>query len=150
MFSFIKQKVLYNLFFFFQAEDGIRDYKVTGVQTCALPISTVTIRIWEAATAQVRHTLKGHGRVVACAAFGPDGRSLTTADLDGMVKQWDVATGQQQKSFKIEFDVEGTSIDLIACSRDGNRLFVLDALVGEGTMWDVATGKLLGTLRRAP
>src|SRR5256885_12318674 len=28
-----------NLFFFFQAEDGIRVYKVTGVQTCALPIS---------------------------------------------------------------------------------------------------------------
>src|SRR5688500_14967025 len=33
----------YNLYdcycnFFFQAEDGIRDYKVTGVQTCALPI----------------------------------------------------------------------------------------------------------------
>src|SRR3989454_7406126 len=27
-------------FFFFQAEDGIRDYKVTGVQTCALPISS--------------------------------------------------------------------------------------------------------------
>src|SRR2546426_8317518 len=25
-------------FFFFQAEDGIRDYKVTGVQACALPI----------------------------------------------------------------------------------------------------------------
>src|SRR5256885_12940379 len=30
------------LFFFFQAEDGIRDYKVTGVQTCALPISVAT------------------------------------------------------------------------------------------------------------
>src|SRR5256885_2847778 len=29
--------ILY-FFFFFQAEDGIRDYKVTGVQTCALPI----------------------------------------------------------------------------------------------------------------
>src|SRR3989441_9781342 len=27
------------LFFFFQAEDGIRDKLVTGVQTCALPIS---------------------------------------------------------------------------------------------------------------
>ena len=25
--------------FFFQAEDGIRDWSVTGVQTCALPIS---------------------------------------------------------------------------------------------------------------
>src|SRR2546426_6191118 len=32
---------LYLGFFFFQAEDGIRDYKVTGVQTCALPISVV-------------------------------------------------------------------------------------------------------------
>src|SRR5256885_5161357 len=29
------------LIFFFQAEDGIRDYKVTGVQTCALPIYAV-------------------------------------------------------------------------------------------------------------
>src|SRR5258706_9809609 len=28
-------------FFFFQAEDGIRDWSVTGVQTCALPISGV-------------------------------------------------------------------------------------------------------------
>src|SRR5256885_7015118 len=31
-------------FFFFQAEDGIRDYKVTGVQTCALPISQLAER----------------------------------------------------------------------------------------------------------
>src|SRR2546426_7736349 len=31
--------VVFIFFFFFQAEDGIRDYKVTGVQTCALPIS---------------------------------------------------------------------------------------------------------------
>src|SRR5205807_3372548 len=30
--------------FFFQAEDGIRDYKVTGVQTCALPISSGRLR----------------------------------------------------------------------------------------------------------
>src|SRR5215467_3445367 len=30
--------MIFFVFFFFQAEDGIRDYKVTGVQTCALPI----------------------------------------------------------------------------------------------------------------
>src|SRR2546426_5202487 len=34
-------------FFFFQAEDGIRDYKVTGVQTCALPISLAHQRALE-------------------------------------------------------------------------------------------------------
>src|SRR5437016_11901623 len=37
----------YYIVFFFQAEDGIRDWSVTGVQTCALPISdgmvTVTV-----------------------------------------------------------------------------------------------------------
>src|SRR6266850_3894974 len=32
---------MFLFYFFFQAEDGIRDYKVTGVQTCALPISAV-------------------------------------------------------------------------------------------------------------
>src|SRR5215213_5332164 len=30
------------VFFFFQAEDGMRDWSVTGVQTCALPISAPT------------------------------------------------------------------------------------------------------------
>src|SRR5207302_3304052 len=30
--------LLFFFFFFFQAEDGIRDFHVTGVQTCALPI----------------------------------------------------------------------------------------------------------------
>src|SRR5256886_13314102 len=33
---------LRSFFFFFQAEDGIRDLTVTGVQTCALPISSVS------------------------------------------------------------------------------------------------------------
>src|SRR2546430_4669269 len=31
-------QAIYHFFFFFQAEDGIRDLTVTGVQTCALPI----------------------------------------------------------------------------------------------------------------
>src|SRR5690606_40316925 len=33
------------VFFFFQAEDGIRDFHVTGVQTCALPIFAGVINI---------------------------------------------------------------------------------------------------------
>src|SRR2546430_11755433 len=34
------------LFFFFQAEDGIRDLTVTGVQTCALPIFALVLYEW--------------------------------------------------------------------------------------------------------
>src|SRR5687767_16017076 len=36
--------IVYVFFFFFQAEDGIRDKLVTGVQTCALPIFPDAIR----------------------------------------------------------------------------------------------------------
>src|SRR5205085_5654957 len=39
------------VFFFFQAEDGIRDLTVTGVQTCALPISREG---WDARTHRAR------------------------------------------------------------------------------------------------
>src|SRR5436309_8968848 len=43
-----------DLFFFFQAEDGIRDFHVTGVQTCALPISPADGKVlWE-------HAWKGY------------------------------------------------------------------------------------------
>src|SRR5207245_6804336 len=45
-------------YFFFQAEDGIRDATVTGVQTCALPIFTGKLAV------QIAKIL-GAGRVVA-------------------------------------------------------------------------------------
>src|SRR3989442_14386834 len=48
--------------FFFQAEDGIRDADVTGVQTCALPISS---RQGEAAT-RWRDAVSGADRWLAC------------------------------------------------------------------------------------
>src|SRR5690348_17479098 len=37
-FFFMEVLLVFVFFFFFQAEDGIRDGRVTGVQTCALPI----------------------------------------------------------------------------------------------------------------
>src|SRR6266496_2905936 len=43
--------VFYLFFFFFQAEDGIRDLYVTGVQTCALPISVRWVHAIEVADA---------------------------------------------------------------------------------------------------
>src|SRR3989475_3964573 len=48
-------------FFFFQAEDGIRDLTVTGVQTCALPISYADVRVRRAVTVAINkaEVLKG-------------------------------------------------------------------------------------------
>src|SRR5205807_6233337 len=55
------------IFFFFQAEDGIRDYKVTGVQTCALPILPQLV----------------HGNHEPIAAVGAPGADLQSPALAG-------------------------------------------------------------------
>src|SRR5256885_7803735 len=65
------------LCFFFQAEDGIRDYKVTGVQTCALPISArrgrLRCRDWPGAA--------GHGPESPWPLAGPRPRPLPPAPV---------------------------------------------------------------------
>src|SRR5256886_12717707 len=63
-------------FFFFQAEDGIRDLTVTGVQTCALPISLpVELRqLVDSQTFQTR-ILKGDAHLDK-APLRPGGRVL--------------------------------------------------------------------------
>src|SRR5205809_3558836 len=55
-----------SFFFFFQAEDGIRDVAVTGVQTCALPISSrVQVALaTHAETRRYRINVEAQGDVV--------------------------------------------------------------------------------------
>src|SRR5256885_5932408 len=57
-----------DVLFFFQAEDGIRYYKVTGVQTCALPISTQST--WLPPTAPLAHWSMSADWLAARAAGG--------------------------------------------------------------------------------
>src|SRR3989454_11241323 len=63
-------------FFFFQAEDGIRDYKVTGVQTCALPIY-----------APRRVECAEHGVVVEHIPWS-DGKRPVTCAMMGFLARW--------------------------------------------------------------
>src|SRR5690606_39659395 len=55
---------LLSIVFFFQAEDGIRDFHVTGVQTCALPICDGHQEAEEKnqRPSQVGHALRPSGR----------------------------------------------------------------------------------------
>ena len=55
--------------FFFQAEDGIRDYDVTGVQTCALPIFTLRIAVFVAS--EISFTSPTHTHFMRREAFFP-------------------------------------------------------------------------------
>src|SRR5437763_14448388 len=60
--------------FFFQAEDGIRDTSVTGVQTCALPISSFS-QTPAAGRRATRRLTKGSTRASASHGFHFDLRS---------------------------------------------------------------------------
>src|SRR2546422_4177710 len=53
------------LFFFFQAEDGIRDVAVTGVQTCALPISYTRHRPIALTESPPAHGRRGDAEIVS-------------------------------------------------------------------------------------
>src|SRR5258706_11848967 len=55
-----ESRLLALLFFFFQAEDGIRDWSVTGVQTCALPICAAPVPL-QAACESSAHSRLGLG-----------------------------------------------------------------------------------------
>src|SRR6266446_9268303 len=76
-------------FFFFQAEDGIRDYKVTGVQTCALPISGP--QLW------IRRYRHGDADQAGPAALAVDGSGTvvvtgTSLTFGGFMPTYDYAT----------------------------------------------------------
>src|SRR5256886_5849968 len=70
------------LFFFFQAEDGIRDLTVTGVQTCALPISGSGEHHIFPSASDIRDAA-GHVLVTSYAVLRPDGQwSLMLVNKD--------------------------------------------------------------------
>src|SRR5690606_39975875 len=65
--------------FFVQAEDGIRDFLVTGVQTCALPIFTSQAHNYFIVIAEVKLTPCAE---VILTPLGEDGGLLSRRDVD--------------------------------------------------------------------
>src|SRR5256884_7343772 len=73
-------------FFFFQAEDGIRDVAVTGVQTCALPIFIFSDTVIERDARIERAIVDKYSRIGAGAKLGgPRGAGAGPGWLEGLV-----------------------------------------------------------------
>ena len=95
-------------FFFFQAEDGIRDWSVTGVQTCALPILVVSYEQLLENTPQVLTTLQDFLQTQA--PFTEEYRVLKTTGMKGVgdskgnIKAGKIVRSQRQltQSFSAE------------------------------------------------
>src|SRR5215204_6881366 len=73
-----------SFFFFFQAEDGIRDHCVTGVQTCALPISATEMGLVRDEFNVGQLCRERFGKEAALIGFGTDRGTVAAAtDWDG-------------------------------------------------------------------
>src|SRR5690606_37303755 len=135
-----------SVLFFFQAEDGIRDFHVTGVQTCALPISQ-QLYAMPAAGGEPRQ-LTGCALDVGSYRLSPDGSRVAfsadtfadcAADLACTKKKLD-ARAADKASGRVHDQLFVRHWDTWSDGRR-SRLFVA-ALPGEGAV-PVANANLL-------
>jgi WD40 repeat protein len=100
-----------------------------------------TARIWEASTGKLLFTSTGYTHEIHGVTFSPDGHYLATFG-DGIVKIWDIATGEEQFNF-----IAGGSGD-IAFSPDGLHIATSqDTTVNVRDLTAVFQGKLLPALK---
>src|SRR5437016_10696626 len=92
------------VFFFFQAEDGIRDWSVTGVQTCALPIcnSAPTVAssesVYAVASTQMRTRIVGRTQSLICTEIPPSLFGPVSFDAAGPRPPADLGPSGQLRS----------------------------------------------------
>ena len=83
---------------------------VTGVQTCALPISDGkritsgsddgTVQVWDAADGSHVYTYRGHSSAVNAVAWTPDGKRIASGSNDKTVQIWDAADGSHVYTYR--------------------------------------------------
>src|SRR5262249_50446164 len=108
----------------------------TGTETVS------DVQVFDVASGTVRLSLKGHERGVTGVVYSPDGRRLTTASLDGTVRRWNAATGQEVSRLEAG---DTKPITALASSPDGRRLATAsqDRTI---RVWDADSDQLLGVL----
>src|SRR6266511_4167538 len=94
-------------------------------------------KVWDAATGELLHDLRGHAKEVVGVAFSPNGRQLVSASGDHTIRVWDLADGREVQ--RLEHTEAARSV---VFSPDGKLL--LSGGYDGVRVWDAGTGKPLG------
>ena len=100
-----------------------------------------TIRLWDADTGQLRHTLTGHQDDVDIVVFSPDGRTLASGSQDNTVRLWDAITGEHVKTLRGHYSY----LISLAFNPDGSIL-ASGSEDDSIRLWNVSTGQYIGGL----
>jgi WD40 repeat protein len=111
------------------------------------------ITLIEAATGGERGKLTGHKDEPRDYAVTPDGRTMASGGMDGMVRLWDLPSGKELAHFGIEVTdaSKGGWVESVAFSADG-RTLVSGGLDKNAYLWDVSriTGRAHAATERSP
>ncbi len=102
-------------------------------------------RVWDTATGELLHTLRGHGDWVESVTFSADGRKLVSSGLrDHTARVWDADSGKELAILQ-----DGTGDVLTATfSPQGDRVLTCELYPSNVLrLWDATTGRLLTVLR---
>ncbi len=96
------------------------------------------VRIWDASSGQLIHSLAGHSDDVWAVAYSPDGKQIASSGVDGSVRVWDAASGAPSL---VLTGFEGP-VETLVFSPDGKKLAASsDDLTLK--LWDAQSGALL-------
>ncbi|NLH45549.1 MAG: WD40 repeat domain-containing protein, partial [Acholeplasmataceae bacterium] len=114
-----------------------------------------TIEIWDVATGEVLHILRGHQDSVNVLAFSPDSCLLASGSADKTVRIWNVNTGLSMRTI----DGHNASVISISFSPDGKTIasggmertvYVWNVLTGEGVTEFDAHGEFVRAVAFSP
>ncbi|KAF2639957.1 WD40 repeat-like protein, partial [Massarina eburnea CBS 473.64] len=101
-----------------------------------------TIKIWEAFTGRLEHTLEGHLAGISTIAWSPDSRILASGSDDKSIRLWDVSTGLAHPT---PFIGHHNYVYSIAFSPKGNML-VSGSYDEAVFLWDVRAARVMRSL----
>ncbi|WPG99051.1 vegetative incompatibility protein het-e-1 [Acrodontium crateriforme] len=110
-------------------------------QTLASASDDGILKLWNATTGELLHTLKGHEEPINAIAFSPnEGQVLASASNDSTIRLWNTTTGKLMQ--KLESIHDGFEVDAIAFSPDGKSLASTSGERIVRQFWDLLSGEI--------
>ncbi|HEU4560625.1 MAG TPA: NB-ARC domain-containing protein [Longimicrobium sp.] len=92
-------------------------------------------------------TLTGHRRQITAIVIPPDGRHIVSGAEDGLVRRWDLETGELIHTYGIERHSQGWWREVVAITPDAKRVVLTDNSLSMLEVQDLETGRRIGVQR---